>query len=65
MMSYISTHFWASFSGCSEAQHCFELAYHYGALAHSGEIAALTQLLDDPSARQVTPTAPASITRPP
>ena len=41
-------------AGLTEAQQCFELAYHYGTLAHGGEIAELTAPIDNPSARHVT-----------
>ena len=41
-------------AGLTEAQQCFELAYHYGTLAHDGDIEELTSPIDDPSARHVT-----------
>ena len=41
-------------AGLTEAQQCFELAYHYGTLSASEEISELTVPIDDPSARTVT-----------
>lgn len=41
-------------TGLTEAQQCFELAYHYGALSASEEISELIVPIDDPSARTVT-----------
>ncbi len=41
-------------AGLTEAQQCFELAYHYGTLAHDREIQELTSPIDDPPARNVT-----------